>query len=144
MVVEDRSYRLRGSAPAVAAVRLAVDDLRWELRPTVLNKVRVLASELVTSAIAQAGHHTDDWVDIEVSVTPWQVRVEVSCETSPEAAHGRFEYPPTWSGAMLDDLADDWGFVRDEDGRMIKIWFEIDPSKATPLVEPPVRAYIDV
>ena len=43
MVVEDRSYRVRGSAPAVAAVRMALEDLRWELRPTVLNKVRLLA-----------------------------------------------------------------------------------------------------
>jgi hypothetical protein len=140
MVVEDRSYRVRGSAPAVAAVRMALEDLRWELRPTVLNKVRLLASELVTSAIAQAGHHTDDWVDVMMSVSPWQVRVEVSCELG---AHGRFEYPPTWSGAMLDDLADDWGFVRDDDGRMLKLWFELDPSKATPLVESPVRPYVE-
>lgn len=141
MVVEDRSYRLRGSAPAVAAVRLAVEELRWDLRPTVLNKVRLLSSELVTSAIAQAGHHTDDWVDVEVCVSPWQVRVEVSCTLE---AHGRFDYPPTWSGAMLDELADDWGFVRDEEGRTLRLWFELDPSRATPLVEPPVRAYVDV
>jgi hypothetical protein len=141
MVVEDQSYRLRGSAPAVAAVRLAVEELRWDLRPTVLNKVRLLASELVTSAIAQGGHHTDGWVDVEVAVSPWQVRVQVSCELD---AHGRFDYPPTWSGAMLDDLADDWGFVRDEEGRTLKLWFELDPSRATPLVESPVRPYVDV
>ena len=141
MIVEDQRYRLRGTAPAVAAVRLALEDLRWDLRPTVLNKVRVLASELVTSAICQAGHHTDGWVDIAVSVSPWLVRVEVSCA---ESAHGRFEHPPTWSGELLDELADDWGFIRDDDGHLLRLWFELDPSRATPLEEPLSRPYIDV
>jgi hypothetical protein len=115
--------------------------LRWDLRPAVMDKVLVVSSELLTSAIAQAGHHSDAWVDVQLSVSPWKVRAEVSCA---DAAKGRYEHPPSWCSTILDDLSDDWGFIRDEDGHMVKLWFEIDPSQATPLEEAPIQPYVDV
>lgn len=140
-VVEDRSYRLRGTAPAVAAIRLVVEELQWDLPPAVLSRVLVQASELMTSAIAQAGNHADDWVGIEVSASPWKLRSEVSCAG---AAKGRYEHPATWCSAILDDLSDDWGFIRDDDGNMVRLWFELDPSQALPLRDGPVEPYVDV
>jgi anti-sigma regulatory factor (Ser/Thr protein kinase) len=117
--------RLAPTARAPAEARGLVDRLAPPLRPDEVLALRLLVSELVTNSVRHAGLDPDEWIDLQVDVTPHTVRVTV---TDPG---GGFQ-PPTrpshptdpsgWGLTLVQRMADRWGIS--SDGHT-QVWFEL-------------------
>ena len=114
------------SAPeAPGEARRALESLRPRLRPSLLDEVRLLVSELVTNSYKHAFAGADGWIALRVELDARKVRVEV-CDPG-----GGFE-PRTklrsgtqesgWGLYLVSRIADRWG-VTPGDGCCV--WFEL-------------------
>ena len=69
--------RLPPDPAAAATARRALADLEEAVGPRVLEDLRLLVSELVTNSVRHAGASAGHPVEVEVSLWPQRVRVEV-------------------------------------------------------------------
>ncbi len=110
-------------APGLA--RRALERLSHRMAADMVERLKLLVSELVTNSVVHAGLSTGDRIAVAVAVAPASGRVEV-CDPGPG-----FELPPApglddvrGRGLMLvDTVADRWGVAR---GDLTRVWFEID------------------
>jgi anti-sigma regulatory factor (Ser/Thr protein kinase) len=120
--------RLPSTLRAPFQARRLLDRLEPELRPPLLDDVRLLVNELVTNSVRHAGLGVHDYVRVAVRTAPGIVRAEVGDEGmgfEPAARGAR--RPHQWSGwglLLVERLSDRWGVKREEGLR--EVWFEID------------------
>jgi anti-sigma regulatory factor (Ser/Thr protein kinase) len=111
---------------APGQARHAVDGLAGDVRPDVLDQMRLLVSELVTNSVRHAGLRRTDRIGFRVLTTDSAVRVEVT-----DAGPGFKATDPTptiyqdsgWGLYLVEQIADRWGVERDP---QTSVWFEID------------------
>jgi anti-sigma regulatory factor (Ser/Thr protein kinase) len=114
---------------AAWAARQALKELRGEIAPSTLQNLGLLVSEAVTNAVRHALCGPGTHVMLDVVVSPALVRVEVSdrgmgfdpaqtAPPDPETVGG-------WGLYLLEELADLWGVVHDEERGWTRVWFEI-------------------
>jgi serine phosphatase RsbU (regulator of sigma subunit)/anti-sigma regulatory factor (Ser/Thr protein kinase) len=122
--------RLTGGTEAPLVARRALDALTVPaLPPDDAYRARLLASEIVTSAVRHAARTPSDWVAFEADLSPDVLRVRVSGH----GGGGAQDVPPPGeiSGHglfVMQSLADRWG--TSHDGR--SVWFELDIGSAAP------------
>lgn len=110
-------------APRLA--RRALERLDHGVAADIVERLKLLVSELVTNSVVHAGLSHGDRIAVAVAVAPESVRVEV-CDPGPG-----FDAPPAPAlddvrgrGLMLvETVADRWGVAR---GDLTRVWFEID------------------
>ena len=111
-------------APGLA--RHALDDLSREVNPDVLDRVRLLVSELVTNSVRHAGLEEEDRIGLRVRTDNQGVRVEVS-DTGPGFSEDQplpsMYQDSGWGLYLVEQIADRWGISK---GRETSVWFEID------------------
>lgn len=112
---------LDGSPEAPARARRAMAALRDELGPDLLERARLLITELVANSVTHA--HTDR-VDLRVVVADDAVWTEVTDRGPGFAPTPRgFTDDPGWGLFLVGRLADRWGVVRDQS--RTRVWFEL-------------------
>ena len=127
------NLRLPGGAHAPAVARAAVEALpAGSLEAPVAHTARLLASEIVTNSVVHGGSSEDDWIGLDVALSPGGVRVEVTDHGPGFAAAPARPEPDDTSGRglyLVDALADRWGSA---DGGT-RVWFEVDrPARDEP------------
>ena len=121
----ERGARIRigGDELAPRQARRQVAALGSELDRSLLETAQLLVTEVVTNSLR---HAAAEAVELEVSVDPRRVRVEVSNRGTPFAPTPREESakPNTgWGLFLVDELSDAWG-VQGDSGRQ-RVWFEL-------------------
>ena len=105
---------------------MAIDRLKGVLPGRVHARLRLLASELVTSAVACRAATTEPAVRLEIEVLDGAVRLRVErIRTEDEPVQDRLGRSPQWTLALLDEMADEWGVVHDECGLHLRSWAEV-------------------
>ena len=121
--------RLPATVDAPRRARQRVAELDGLLSGEQADDVRLLVSELVTSALVHASDGTEVWLRIDVGAG--RVRVEVYDSEPDDSHHGPAGPAAGYaSGAALDlvdKLADRWEVVRTNHGRCV--WFEFDRAE---------------
>jgi hypothetical protein len=128
------NLRLPGGAHAPAVARAAVEGLpAGSLEPAVAHTARLLASEIVTNSVVHGGGGDDDWIGLDVALSPGALRVDVTDHGPGFAGVPARPEPGDASGRglfLVDALADRWGSA---DGGT-RVWFEVDrPARAEPV-----------
>jgi anti-sigma regulatory factor (Ser/Thr protein kinase) len=117
---------LRASPDAGAAARREVEDVAAGVEDDVVERSRLLATELVTNCVRHAGLGPEQGIELNISVLADRVRIEVADEG------GGFELPSDqpdprpatgWGLWLVDQLADRWGI---EPGPGARVWCELD------------------
>jgi hypothetical protein len=135
------SFELSGGAGAPRVARAAVDRLlRPRLDESAKESASLMVSEAVTNSVLHGGADAGSPVELKVSVTPADVRVEVfdpvggfdppPYPTDPLSEHGR-------GLPLIHSLARAWGVGPPPHGYL---WFELSRKATraeTPLREPP-------
>lgn len=94
--------------------------------PPVHARLRMLASELVSTAVCSRAKCTEPVIALRVERWGATVRLEViRMAGEGERSRDRLAPDPQWTLAMLDEFADDWGVVHDECGRPVRSWVEL-------------------
>ena len=89
-------------------------------------RLRMLASELVTTAVCSRSRTSEPVIEMNVERTGSVVRIAVTRITGSGAQPRHALAPaPQWTFALLDEFADDWGVVHDECGLALSSWAEI-------------------
>lgn len=125
------ALRLKGVDSAPEAARIAVDKLRAEIPTAAHARLRMLASELVSTAVCSRAKTTEPVIELHVERWGETVRLEViRMAGEGERSRDRLAPDPQWTLAMLDEFADDWGVVHDECGRPVRSWVEVRTAPA--------------
>src|SRR5688572_1879254 len=120
------ALRLQGVDSAPRAARVAVDRMRAELPAAVHARLRMLASELVSTAVCSRASSVEPVIEMRVEQAGPTVRLEVTrVPGNGERSRDRLAPDPQWTLAMLDEFADNWGVVHDECGRPVRSWAEV-------------------
>jgi anti-sigma regulatory factor (Ser/Thr protein kinase) len=107
---------------ATSARRFVVGFLRPLVRNELVEVAALLTTELTTNSLLHAGSA----VDVEVAVSPREVRVEVS-DTHPSVpVASRPDASSTYGRGLLlvESLSDHWGVARRDAGK--GVWFSLD------------------
>jgi anti-sigma regulatory factor (Ser/Thr protein kinase) len=116
--------KLRSAPEAPGEARRALDSLRPQLRPGVLDEVRLLVSELVTNSYKHAAG-PEGWIALRVETDTSKVRVEV-CDAGagfrPQANAPADLQESGWGLYLVRRIADRWGVTR---GESSCVWFEV-------------------
>lgn len=110
---------------APGRARRALEGSNHGVAGDLLERLKLLVSELVTNSVVHAGLSPRDRIAVAMAVAPASVRIEV-CDPGPG-----FELPPAPAlydvrgrGLLLvEAVADRWGVAR---GELTRVWFEID------------------
>ena len=108
------------------AARRALGHLRRELDPERLEKLRLLASELVTNSVRHSGIEPGSRVEVQVTVSDRVVRMTVADTGKgflPRPRQAAMDVPGGWGLVLVDQLADRWGVLNQAGSR---VWLEID------------------
>ena len=123
---------LRTAIPAgpesALTARRCLAGLRGRLEPDLLQRLRLLVSELVTNSVRHAGVEPGSRVILHVDAGDDAVRVSVIDEGRgfmPRPRKRDIDEPGGWGLVLLDQLADRWGVENDGTTR---VWLEIDRS----------------
>lgn len=135
--------RLPASPLAPGVARAAVASLAAFLEPAVIENLRLLISELVGNSVRHAELRQSDSIELTVWASPETILVEVADEGRGFGGHrprvvNRFNpvRASGWGFFLVDRLADRWGIVDahdegnsgDDDGRGVRVWFEVSPG----------------
>jgi anti-sigma regulatory factor (Ser/Thr protein kinase) len=115
---------------AASQARRALRELRGQVAPSTYRDLGLLISELVTNAVRHALCGPGTHVRLDVVVSPSLVRAEV-CDRGmgfdPSMAPGPdVDAVGGWGLYLLDELADLWGVVHDEERGWTRVWFELE------------------
>jgi len=131
------NLRLRGGPRAPSAARAALDALHQQgLEPDHAQSARLLISEVVTNSVRHAGATADDWIGLDIELSPELIRVQVTDHGpgfQPSPTLAPLDQPDGRGLFLVSELADRWG--TDEDGR--RVWFEIDRRQEAEAPDPP-------
>ena len=120
------SVRFERGPSAASAARNALVALEPRVDAGCLEDIRLLVSELVTNAVRHAGGPAGGQVQLDVTVEPPRVRVEVAdpgAGFDPEPRDDEMTRPGGWGLYLVDRIADRWGVVRNT---MNRVWFEVN------------------
>lgn len=119
--------RLPVDKKAPSAARLAVQRTLVDyLAPRAMQNLQLLVSELVTNSLRHADLPDDGWIEVEVSLSPQTIRVDVvdpgsGFEVS-KSMQTRDNGPGGWGLLLVDRIARQWGVINDG---VCRVWFEI-------------------
>ena len=117
------ALRLDADPRAALVARREIRSFTAGLNELIRSNLVLLVSELVTNSLRHATLGPESWVQVEATITPDLVRVEV------EDPGARFPSAPDldaeggWGLILVDRMASRWGVARDEQTR---VWFETD------------------
>ena len=115
---------------AASQARQALRELRGRVEPSTYRDLGLLISELVTNAVRHALCGPGSHVKLDVVVSRSLVRAEISDRGlgfDPAQAPGPdAETVGGWGLYLLDELADLWGVLQDEDRGWTRVWFELE------------------
>lgn len=108
------------------AARRALGRLRRDLDPELLQKLCLLASELVTNCVRHSGIEPGSRVEVRVTQFDGVVRMTVADEGKgflPRPRESSMDVPGGWGLVLVEELADRWGVVN---GNGSCVWLEMD------------------
>jgi len=122
-----QSFLAGPSAPAAA--RRALGCLDSSVDGELLERSGLAVTEVVTNSVLHAGVAPPQRIDLQVSLLPELLRIEVSDQGSgfiPVPVSSKPDRAPRgWGLWLVDQLTDRWGVDR---GRSTRVWLEFDRS----------------
>jgi anti-sigma regulatory factor (Ser/Thr protein kinase) len=116
---------LPASSRAPGDARRYLERALTDLPTALLDRVKLLVSELVTNAVVHGPRGRGSCIELTVRATPNIVAVEVA-DTGP-GFEKRFRAPSIrdsgWGLFLVEQLSDRWGVIT---GEQTSVWFEID------------------
>jgi anti-sigma regulatory factor (Ser/Thr protein kinase) len=116
---------------APCAAREALEDLRGSVDDDLLERCRIVVTELVSNSVRHAGLDRGQRIDMDVLRFPGFVRIEVADEGCgfSLAAWSMDTVQPGggWGLSLVDRLADRWGM---DFGHGTMVWSEFDGNQA--------------
>ena len=111
-------YRIEAGADCPAVARgIVSSEFSGHVRPTKLDELRLLISELVTHRVQNGVEHETITLDLCAAPT---VRCEVTDQGPPVLPDG-------WGRSFLDQFAGCWGVTRSREGT--STWFETETGQ---------------
>lgn len=103
--------------------RRALGELKWHVHPDVVQRVRLLVSELVTNAVR---HAQTSAISMDVDVNDDRVRIAIGDRG--EGFEGRHQEPQPdqvsgWGLYLVEQLSTTWGVETPGGGTLV--WFEV-------------------
>jgi anti-sigma regulatory factor (Ser/Thr protein kinase) len=121
-----RHRSLVAATDAGAAARREIDDAAAGVEREVVDRSRVVVTELVANAVRHAGLRKAQRIDLGVSVLTELVRIEVADDGrgfDPIARKPRPRQESGWGLWLVEQLTDRWGVDR---GPGARVWCEFD------------------
>jgi anti-sigma regulatory factor (Ser/Thr protein kinase) len=118
--------RLSPGPRAPAEARRSLGARLERVDPEVMEKLRLLVSELVSNSVRHAGLDEEDLIRLSVWERADRVRVEVTDPGDgfkPPLPDPDPLNPSGWGLYLVDRLADRWGVATNGETR---VWFEVD------------------
>ncbi len=116
---------------APSAARGALEGLRGSIDEDLLERCRLVVTELVSNSVRHAGLDLGQRIDVEVLWLPRFLRIEVADEGCgfSLSAWSMDSVPPGggWGLSLVDRLADRWGM---DFGHGTMVWSEFDAQGA--------------
>ena len=123
--------RLPASSRAPGTARRLIERALTDTPLPVLDRVKLLVSELVTNAVLHGSRTKDSAVGLMVRAARSSITVEVTDTGS--GFEQRFRAPSVrdsgWGLSLVEQLSDRWGVIRNGETR---VWFEIDRRALRP------------
>ena len=117
--------RMAASSRAPGAARRFLERALTDIPTALLDRVKLLVSELVTNAVVHGPRAKGSCVELTVRATRKTVAVEVT--DTGLGFEQRIRAPSVrdsgWGLFLVEQLSDRWGVTTDEQTR---VWFEID------------------
>lgn len=117
------SKRFKAEPEAAAMARRALGELKWHVHPDVVQRVRLLVSELVTNSVRHAETHA---ISMDVDVNEDRIHIaigdrgegfeDVARSPEPEEVGG-------WGLYLVEQLSSNWGVETPGGGTLV--WFEV-------------------
>jgi anti-sigma regulatory factor (Ser/Thr protein kinase) len=121
-----RSFRPEDEA--AGAARRALEELRAEVDDDLLERSRLVVTEVVTNSVRHARWKPSQVIDMQILVLPNMVRIEVT-DPGPGFDRGATRPDPDnaaatgWGLWLVDRLTTRWGVDRSQSTR---VWLEFD------------------
>jgi anti-sigma regulatory factor (Ser/Thr protein kinase) len=122
--------RLAGGSHAPAVARSALDSSlpRGALDEAHAHTARLLVSEIVTNSVRHGGAGEEDWIALDVDISPGALRVEVTdhgAGFTPAPVHPAPDDPGGRGLFLVEQMADRWGHA----DAGTRVWFEVDRER---------------
>ncbi len=121
------TMRLEAKAASAGIARRALDELDRRVPAELVQRARLLVSELVTNSVQHAERHVDESIELDIRVLPASLSVEVTDSGQgfdPKISTPTMYQDSGWGLYLLDQLADRWGVNPSADE--VCVWFELD------------------
>jgi anti-sigma regulatory factor (Ser/Thr protein kinase) len=124
--VSSQRRSLVAAPDAGAAARRELDGLAGHIEQGVLERSRLVLTELITNSVKHAGSGSDRQIELGLSVLAELLRIEVGDQGrgfEPMAAAPHHEQESGWGLWLVDQLTDRWGV---DSGPPTYVWCELD------------------
>jgi anti-sigma regulatory factor (Ser/Thr protein kinase) len=118
------------NASAPRAARNALERLRDQISPDMLENARLLVSELTTNSVRHAGLPDGAAITLRADLSSDRLRIEVTDDGpgfDPEPGRPSMYRTDGWGLYLVEQIADRWGVSRSPGGI---VWFELDSPAA--------------
>lgn len=103
--------------------RRALGELKWHVHPDIVQRVRLLVSELVTNAVR---HAKTNAISMDVDVNDERVRIAIGDRGDGFEGRTRDPQPEQvggWGLYLVEQLSSTWGVETPGGGTLV--WFEV-------------------
>jgi anti-sigma regulatory factor (Ser/Thr protein kinase) len=115
--------RFKAEPEAAAMARQALGELKWHVHPDVVQRVRLLVSEIVTNSVR---HAKTQLISMDVDVSESKVRIAIGDRGDGFVARPHDPQPEQVSGwglFLVEQLSDAWGVETPGGGTLV--WFDV-------------------
>jgi len=121
------TVELAARPEAAGTARRMIEPLEEELSHDVIERAKLLVTELIANSLLHAERHLDDSIRLQLELLPDRFRVQVVDSGpgfEPKINTPTMYQHSGWGLFLLDQMSDRWGVRPSE--HAVAVWFELD------------------